>query len=113
MILQRLVKVKFIGKHAKIDSNAKSMIAEAAIQNNRWKDLPWEDKKALLAIQGKGKKEMQEMIAGINDWDKLTPKQQTAIVHAKGREELAQALISANEWNKLSPKQQKFFVRQQ
>lgn len=106
-------KLKFIGKHAKIDSNAKSMIAEAAIQSNRWKDLPWEDKKALLAIQGKGKKEMQEMIAGINDWDKLTPKQQTAIVHAKGREELAQALISANEWNKLSPKQQQFLIKQQ
>ena len=106
-------KLKFIGKHAKIDSNAKSMIAEAAIQSNRWKDLPWKDKKALLAIQGKGKKEMQEMIAGINDWDKLTPKQQTAIVHAKGREELAQALISANEWNKLSPKQQQFLIKQQ
>ncbi len=53
------------------------------------------------------------MIAGINDWDKLTPKQQTAIVHAKGREELAQALISANEWNKLSPKQQQFLIKQQ
>lgn len=86
-------------KNADLDSNAKLVIGEAAIQNGYWDGMAWEDKQAVLkdnfsdvvyrAIQDEG------------SWAKLTWQEQTALLNNEFSDEVIQAIMDEKKWRQL------------
>lgn len=97
--------IRFQIHEANLDSNARLIIAEAAIQNGYWDGMAWEDKQAIL------KDNFSEVVyKAIEDsgvWNSLTFEEQQAVLRNEFSDTMIQALMDFDVWNNLKPEEQK------
>lgn len=92
-------------KNADLDSNAKLIIGEAAIQNGYWDSMAWEDKQAVL--QDNFSETVYQAIVDEGTWDKLSWEEQIAVLNNEFSDGVAQAIIDEGKWASLPWEQKK------
>lgn len=99
--------MRFQIHEANLGSNARLIIAEAAIQNGYWDGMAWEDKQALL--KDNFSETVYKAIVDEGTWDKLTWEEQFAVLNNEFSDGVIQAIMDEGKWKDL-PWEQKHAV---
>ena len=97
--------IRFQIHEANLDSNARLIIAEAAIQNGYWDGMAWEDKQALL--KDNFSETVYQAIVDEGTWDKLSWEEQFAVLNNGFSDGVVQAIIDEGKWEELPWEQKK------
>lgn len=87
-----------------LDSNAKKIIGEVAIEQGRWDGMAWEDKEAVL--KDNYSLTTYEAIVSNGTWANLEWEERIAILNNEFSGTTAEALINNGDWNKLDWEEQ-------
>ena len=97
--------IRFQIHEANLDSNAKLIIGEAAIQNGYWDGMAWEDKQAIL--KDNFSETVYKAIEDEGTWDNLSWEEQTAVLNNSFSDAVAQAIMDEGKWDDLPWEQKK------
>lgn len=97
--------IRFQIHEANLDSNARLIIAEAAIEHGKWDGMAWEDKQAIL--KDNFSETVYQAIVDEGTWDKLSWEEQIAVLNNEFSQTVIQSLIDEEKWKQLPFEQKK------
>lgn len=93
--------MSFMIHDADINSNAKTMIGEAAIVNGRWDSMSWSNKELILEDQFSIN--VFKALEDTEKWNELSVEQKTALLYSNTPEVMAQTMFDLGLWKDFQP----------
>lgn len=101
--------IRFQMHEANLDSNAKEIILEAAVQNGYWDGMAWKDKELLL--NDRFSETTYRALENLSWWNKATAEEKFAILTNEFSGTVIQGLIDIGKWDGLDPEIQELIAK--